>query len=133
MLSFATHFTLSTTAAEAIERSDTTTNINSLSLDNTNLGSYSIDSFAEYFKCLHDMTTLTCGEMRTPGFVVSNTAATSPLFFSRSLNPVQLAANSPAANSLPIKIAANSTPLSHVAYNKLSPTLYTNNYKLPTS
>ena len=48
-------------------------------------------------------------------------------------NPVKLATNSQAANSLPIKIAANSTPLSHVAYNKLSPTLYTNNYKLPTS
>ena len=48
-------------------------------------------------------------------------------------NPVKLAANSPAANSLPIKIAANSTPLSHVAYNKLSPTLPTNNCKLPTS
>ena len=41
---------------------------------------------------------------------------------------MKLAANSPAANSLPIKIAANSTPLSHVAFNKLSPTLYTNNY-----
>ena len=37
------------TAAVAVETSDTTTNINSLSLDNTNLGSYSIDSFAEYF------------------------------------------------------------------------------------
>ena len=34
---------------------------------------------------------------------------------------------------LQFTVAANATPLSHIAYNKLSPTLYTNNHKLPIS